>query len=138
MRARLVNIMGVPDSWQVAHRIRALEVNGKSPALAGIAECKRDHESDYRQLLYCLKLVGENEHVTNPKRVKRGRRGKKNLDVYEMRGGSARLLFFYTPDQRRIVVCTNYYWKGKGSKREQNRAFKRAEQLRDIYMEYCG
>ena len=55
-----------------------------------------------------------------------------------MRGGQARMFFFYTPDEREIVVCTNQYLKTKSSKKEQDTAFELCERLRQIYYESIG
>jgi hypothetical protein len=53
------------------------------------------------------------------------------------RNCKARLFFFYAGDDE-IIVCTNAYWKTKPSKREQEAAFKKARECRQIYLEWKG
>jgi hypothetical protein len=77
-------------------------------------------------------LVADNHRVVNPRHVKQGR---KHRSIYEMRGGHARLFFFYTPDTDEVVVCTHTFWKAKPSTQEQNEAFEKADRLRKRYVD---
>jgi hypothetical protein len=131
MRISLVHIGDVKPEWETAHRVRALEVDGRTPALADLAMLKRKHRSDYDRLIEIVRAVAGERRIANENRVKRGRVCR---EIYEMRGGQARLLFFYAPVHDEVVVCTNVYWKAKPSEVEQNAAFARAERLRQIYL----
>ena len=75
------------------------------------------------------------QRVRNRNHVKQGKKHKK---VFEMRGGQARMFFFYTPDEREIVVCTNQYLKAKPSIKEQDAAFELCERLRRLYYQSIG
>jgi len=132
MSVRLVDIIGVAPDWETRHRVRALEVDGKSRALAGLLDLRKWHEDDYKKIMKVIRLVAENDRVINENHVKRSR---KHPDVYEMRGGNARLFFFYLPTTEEVVVCTNVYWKAKASRREQDEAFERCSVLRTMFLD---
>ncbi len=53
-------------------------------------------------------------------------------DIHEARAhkGHARLMFFYSEREQAVIVCTNEFWKGKGS---QDAAFARCAKLKQIY-----
>ncbi|OQB39288.1 MAG: hypothetical protein BWY09_01152 [Candidatus Hydrogenedentes bacterium ADurb.Bin179] len=127
----LVDIIDVKPSWQTRHCVQALARDETSRVVADLDDLKKRHLSDYKKIMKVIKIVAENERVNNENYVKQGDTHK---DVYEMRGGQARLFFFYTPDRKKIVVCTNYYWKAKDSKTEQDAAFERSERLRVEYL----
>lgn len=107
-----------------------MEIDGKSPVLDAIDRLRRVHPSDFKKLLKTARYVTSLDRVTNEDHVKCDREKK----VYEMRGGQARLFFFYTPDEKEVVVCTNHYWKAKPSKKEQNAAFEKCRHMRDMYL----
>ncbi|HOF40838.1 MAG TPA: type II toxin-antitoxin system RelE/ParE family toxin [Candidatus Hydrogenedentes bacterium] len=131
MSIGLVDILDVKPAWQSRHTIKALAKDGKSLAVKGLADLKAVHPNDYKKIMKVIRLVAENDRVQNADHVKQG---KQHNDVYEMRGGQARLFFFYTPDAKQVVVCTNYYWKAKKSEDEQDAAFERCEKLRAAYL----
>ncbi len=131
MRCRLLSIIDVKAEWEICHRVRVLEINGKSLALNELLKLKQDHIEDYKKIIKVMRLVAKQERVRNENHVKRGQR---HGDIYEMRGGAARLFFFYTPDVQEAVICTNLYWKAKSSKQEQNQAFDLCERFRNIYL----
>lgn len=130
MDVRLLDIIGVEPGWESVHVVRALSVDGKSPALEGLLDLERNHRDDYKKIMKVIRLVAGNQRVINPKHVKQGDTFK---EVYEMRGGHARLFFFYTPDAEQIVVCANHYWKAREGEREQDTAFERCNSLRLLY-----
>ncbi len=132
MNVRLADIIGVAPGWETRHRIRALEVDGKSPALAGLLDLQKRHQDDYKKIMKVIRLVAENDRVRNENHVKRCR---KHPELYEMRGGNARLFFFYSPTTEEVIVCTNVYWKAKASAREQDEAFERCRGLRRMFLE---
>ena len=135
MDVRLVDIIGVKRDWETHHRVQALAIDGGSDALKGIRDLQKRHKDDYGKLLRVLKAVAGNDRVLNPHHVKQGRVYK---DVYEIRAGHARLFFFYTPDAKAVVVCTNYYWKARDSGPEQDVEFRRCETLRLLYLKSIG
>jgi hypothetical protein len=135
MHISLMHIVNVKAEWETVHRVRALVVDGRSPGVADLAELERKHRADYERLMEAVRLVAGARRVTNEMRVKRGR---KYREILEMKGAQARLFFFYTPDSDEIVVCTSAYWKAKPSEAEQNEAFKRAERLRQTYLDSLG
>ena len=133
MQVRLVNI--IPSAWETKHRVRALEVDGRSLAVAALADLVGHHQDDYKKVMRVLRLLAGNERVRNENHVKRAR---DYPDIYEVRGGKARLFFFYTPGRDGIVVCTNAYWKTKPSTSEQDAAFAMCGRLRQLYLEYTA
>lgn len=132
MGVRLVDIIGVTPGWETRHRMRALEIDGRCTALAGLFDLQKRHQDDYKKIMKVIRLVAENDRVRNENHVKRCR---KYPDLYEMRAGNARLFFFYAPQTDEVVVCTNVYWKAKPSTREQDEAFERCRALRNMFLD---
>jgi len=131
MRVELVDIEDVKEEWQTAHRVKALAVNGRSPALDALADWKKNQRADYKKIVKALRLAAANDRVLNENHVK----WSPDQGVGEMRAhrGHARLFFFYTEDEEEIVVCTNAYWKAKPSRAEQDTEFRRCAQFKRIY-----
>lgn len=135
---QLVPILAVQSEWEQQHKIRALAISRsgalRSRALKDLEDLQQKHPEDFSKLMFSMSLVGQELRVDNPNHVKRG---KKYKSIYEMRGGHARLFFFYTQNNEEVVVCTHAYWKTKPSKEEQNEAFATADNLRKQYEAYC-
>lgn len=134
----LEDIIDLDPAWEVAHKIRALALSQgggppRSPALSGLADLKAKHRDDYKKILKVIRLVGERDRVRNEQHVKQS---KKWPEIYEMRGGKARLFFFYSNYDNQIVICTNVYHKRDDSKRLQDAGFEQCNRLRLIYEEY--
>ena len=139
MGIRLVYIPGVEEQQEQVYRIRALEVDGRCETHKWLAKFLRNRQSDYFAVMKTLQFLGQNANLGMPY----VRSGAKNKEVKEIRNPKhARLFFFY--DRARIgerlgiVICMNGYWKTKGSRKEQNRAFERAERVRHGYLEERG
>lgn len=118
MGIRLVDIVGVDPSWETSHRVKALEVEGRSFALAGLANLKKKDPAEHSRLMRPIKLVAGTKRLMGTPHVKADAQGK---GVYEMRAQYARLFFFYTSDTDEIVVCTHLYEK-TDSKQKQNKS----------------
>jgi len=131
----LEDIIDLNSEREVRCRVCALKINGKAPAKAGLMDLKSWHPEDYKKILNVIRLVASRREVKS-QHVKRGK-GRYH-DIYEMRGGQARLFFFFEPVARAIVVCTNLYWKAKPSRKEQDQAFERSLQFRDIYAAHAA
>lgn len=137
MRFDLDSVQGLASSDQTHWKIKLLviETEGqkKSPALDALESWARNQKSDFNKIIKVMKRVGQTTRVRDPKHVKKSKNSK-HENVYEMRAdkGHARLMFFYSEnDQAVVVVCTNPYWKGKGS---QDQAFELCDQLRRQYV----
>ena len=133
MAIELVDIIHKPE-WERAHQIRAIEIDGRCRVAVELADLARYDAADFAKIMKVVRMVAEQERVTNTNHVKRGRGYP---DIYEMRAhrGHARLYFFYTPAHKEVVVCTNSYWKTKPSANEENEAFQRVDRLRQRYLE---
>ncbi len=129
MSIGLVDIIGVDPDWETAHRVKALEVDGRSFALAGLANIKKKDPAEHNRLMRAIKLVVGTKRLMGTPHVKADAQGR---GVYEMRAQYARLFFFYTSDTDEIVVCTHLYEK-TDSKNKQNREFEKCAELRDLY-----
>ena len=127
---RLVDIIGVVPEWETEHRVRALEINGRTPALDGLAGLMTNAPGAYKRIMRVIKLVAGSRRVANQEHVKAD---EKKRGGYEMRGGQARLFFFYSTETNEIVVCTNYYWKAKPSAKEQDNQFARCAEMKVLY-----
>lgn len=131
----LEDITHFPKEWQKRYIFKALELNGRNFTQEALDAWQDRPGGDYGKILKVAKLVGEYARPLDPKHVKAD---EAKSGVYEMRADkdSARLLFFYAepPEQysrlEGVVICLNDYWKAKQSKREQERAFETARQLK--------
>jgi len=130
MDIRLVDIIGVDPRWEIVHTVKALEINGKTPATSDLARLQKDDPSEYRKIMEVIKEVAGKKRVKNPGRVKAD---AKKRGVYEMRGKYARLFFFYTADTDEIVVCANLYRKTDSSIKKQESAFARCAELKECF-----
>jgi hypothetical protein len=129
-RIRLAEIPDVKTDWQTEHTIRALVVDERSLALSFLAELKSRHFGDYRKIMKVAKLVACQPRVRNENQV---RPGKKYRETYEMKGGHARLFFFYGPQEE--VVCTHGFLKSKASRKEQSQEFAKCDTFRNLFYE---
>ena len=140
----LREIRTVPSEWQVEHQIRALVVAGRTHSLGDLETWQTEQKEDWTKISRSIERACRNKRVFDPKCVKKdnygGDKSKKRRDsgkppIYELRAdkGQARVMFFYTPDEQEIIVCTNTYWK-TGDAKKQTRAFAKARRLRDVYL----
>jgi len=112
MNVQLVDIDAVKKEWQTAHAIKALEIEGRSMALAGLSEWARNNQKDYKRLMHAVKLVCGNDYVRNPKYLKKSD-NPNHGDVYEIRAdkGLPRLFCFYSRGAKAVVICTHGWGK---------------------------
>lgn len=134
MNVHLVDIIIPELNREVVHKIKALEINGRARALQDLVNLAEKHPQDYRKLLITLELVASNYRVLNKTKVRPGI-GKGLEGIFEMKGGQARLFFFYDEGTTDIIVCTNMYWKAHSSPKLQNKAFQIAAEMRKIYFQ---
>lgn len=139
MTIRLVDIPGLEAEDQLQHRIRAVEINGRSPALDALLKWHRKHKDDFKKIMKVMRMVGQTKRVIDQKHVKKNKDKKAQQqygDLYEMRAdkGGARLMFFYTPDAEEVIVCANPYWKAKPSPAEQNQSFETCGKIKELYL----
>ena len=133
MDIELLDIPGLSASDQTACKIKALSVNGKSPALAALSEWEAGERADYNKIFKNLRILGQlGRQVNNDKRVQKCGNSKYS-ETYEVRAdkGHARLMFFWCVDDS-VVILTNKFWKGG----QQNLAFKQCSDFRDIYFNH--
>lgn len=132
MTIELVDIPGFKQPDSSKWRIKALQIDGVSPALAALDDWQQNRTKDYKQIINVMKQVAASLRVTNPKQVKRTHSPKKHGNFYEMRANTnqARLLFFYDATNGNIVVCTNAHTKGHGN---QDAAFDQCSALKKFY-----
>jgi phage-related protein len=133
MAVSLVEIPGFLPEWEVVYRVRALKVNDRALALKALRDLQAHHPEDYAKLMATMTVVARHERVRDPWLVRKDAKGG---EVYEMKGGHARLFYFYAPDDS-IVVCTHHYWKAKPSQREQDAQFRKCARLREMYLAYA-
>lgn len=132
MTIELIEIPGLRAEEQTRWQVRALAFDGKSPALVALHQWKQTEFADFKKIMKVMRIVGGMPRVPDENKVKRSE-NPAHGEVYEMRAnkGHARLMFFYSErDDAAVVVCTNEYWKGKGS---QDAAFARCAKLKQLY-----
>jgi phage-related protein len=129
----LRDIAVVKPEWQTVHKIKALEINGRCPALAMLAEWAQDNKDDFKKLMKSIKLVCQNKRVINQKHVKKSS-NPAHCGIYEIRAdkGKPRLFFFYSNGAEEIVICT-HGWDKKTSQREQNSEFDKCARFKQLY-----
>lgn len=129
---RLVEIPGLNAKDQACWQIRALEINGKSPALAALIEWQKKEPEDWKKIRKVMQLHGSQRVIQDERKIKKSS-NPNHGEVYEMRAdkGHARLMFFYDTLGGTIIICTNEYWKGKGN---QDAAFATCKRLKDYYL----
>lgn len=133
MNVVLADITCVKREWQTVHRIKALEIDGRSPALDALADWSRNNQRDFKRLMRSIKLVCQNKRVLNPKYVKKSN-NPKHGDVYEIRAdkGLPRLFSFYRQGSDEIVICT-HGWGKKSSREQQDAEFAKCSRLKTLY-----
>jgi hypothetical protein len=129
----------MPCEWQKRHRLKLLEINGKSQALLGLFDLRRRSERDFKKLMATVKLQLESENLlSNEKRVRKGRKAdQREIIEFKASGGHARLFAFFA-EKNELIICTNTYWKTSSDKTLQNRAFAKAASMRETYMKNAG
>lgn len=134
MRISLADIPGIDLGSHMRWRVVALELDGKSPVLAGLLEWKRNNEADYKKIMKVMRIAAQMERVRDPNHVKKSD-NPDHKGVYEMRAhkGSARVMFFYSERDRAVIVCTNPYFKSKPSQSEQDNAFALCARMKALY-----
>ena len=132
MTVKLVDIACIPADWQTVHRIKALEINGRSPALDALADWQQQNDRDFKRLMRSIKLLCMNKRVENPKHMKKG--DGQQADVYEIRAdkGLPRLFCFFTKGCEEIVICT-HGWGKKSSRKQQDAEFEKCSRFKTLY-----
>lgn len=130
MKLELLEIPGVETSHQTSWKIRALAIDGAAPALDALLAWEKSEKADFKKIMKVMRIVGQSERVRDEKHVKKSSNAD-HENVYEMRAhrGHARLMFFYSEENDAVVVCTNFYWKGKG---DQDIAFGQCSRLKQL------
>jgi mRNA-degrading endonuclease RelE of RelBE toxin-antitoxin system len=130
VKLELLEIPGVEASHQTSWKIRALAIDGVSPALEALLAWEKSEKADYKKIMKVMRIVGQSDRVRDEKHVKKSSNAD-HENVYEMRAhrGHARLMFFYSEEDEAVVVCTTSYWKGKG---DQDTAFRQCSRLKQL------
>lgn len=118
--------------WQV----KALVVDGRSPALAALADWKRKRPDDYRKILNSMKMAARVHRLTNNRKHVAKNQNPDHGEVFEFIAytGKARLMFFYDERSEAIIVCTNAHEKGNSS--QQDAAFGRCAVYKALYLKH--
>jgi hypothetical protein len=128
----LIDIPGLPAGQQSRWHVRAVAFDGQSPALVALRQWQQTEIADFKKIMKVMRIVGGVHRVRDENKVKRSE-NPAHGEVYEMRAhkGHARMMFFYSErSEAAVVVCTNDYWKGKGS---QDSAFARCAKVKQLY-----
>lgn len=136
----LQDIPKLEDEHQAVHRIKALSIDGRNPALDALLRWKRDCLADFKKIMRAIKYVGTHERkdIHNPNYVKKCDNPDYE-DVFEFRAhkGKARLFFFFSPLNQAVVICTNEHEKDdalRGKSSGQDAAFKRCDEMKKLYI----
>ena len=127
----------IPTSWQKEHKLKLLEINGKSKALSGLHDIKIKDEKDFKKLIKNVKLqLSSKEILKNKEKVQVGKQKnqKEIIEIKAMRGHSR--LFTFFSENKELIICTHTYWKTSTNKKQQNLEFTRAVEMRSLYLKY--
>ncbi|HZM01733.1 MAG TPA: hypothetical protein VFC44_01810 [Candidatus Saccharimonadales bacterium] len=132
MTLESVEIPGIDSRTETVWKVRALVLNGKDPVRAALFRWSKTRPKDYAAIMKVMRLAAQQDHVRNPKHVKKSG-NPQHGSVYEMIAytSTARLMFFYDEAESALIISTNAYEK----KGDQDAAFARCATLRDIYRE---
>ncbi len=128
MAFELIKVPFVPHTSGNPWTILALQKDGKSLALSEMTKWERSEKAEFKKIKRVLTYAAQQEKIINPNHAKEG---EGHPGTWEARAhhGKARVMFFYYPE-RKVIVCTNTYWKGSGI---QNTAFQHCAALRAAY-----
>lgn len=135
----LVDIPGLTDEEQSCWKIKALAVIGeerkaRSAVLEALVDWQKRHKQDWKRIVRSIKYVAGNEHHLDKTKVEEDR---KKRGGYEIRANACklRLMFFKDTEEDSLVICALPFQKGKGfHDKDQDAAFKRCADLKNIYM----
>lgn len=133
MPIKLVDIPGLDLPLDSKWQVKALVIDGKSPALSALLEWKRKKPNDYKAIIKVLGFASLQYRVVNEKHVKQSA-NKTHGEVFEAIAYrmKARLMFFYDEEEASLIICAYSYEKGRGN---QNAAFEKCAIYRDFYLE---
>lgn len=131
MKVELIEIGAVPDGGSAHWKVRALSIDGVSPALTALDQWLSTNKSEFKKIIKSLRFAAQLHRVTDEKFVKKCANPAYG-DVYEARAhrGHARLMFFYSDRDDAVIVCTNDFWKNQAN---QNTAFGHCAQFKTIF-----
>jgi hypothetical protein len=129
-RVRLVEIPGITEDLGSFWKIRAIEVNGISVAVAELARLAQAEPKNFKKIRTALRVAAKDQHCTHERYVKRCQNAD-HAETYEARAHAlnSRMMFFYC-EVERAVVCTNGCWKAAD---HQDKAFKNCAAFKQLY-----
>jgi hypothetical protein len=134
-----LRLVDFPYKWiskddRIEYEIKMLEIDGKCEVLANLVEFMKNDQTDFSKLMNTLKMQLKSESILQS--GTRLRHYKKNYQVLEYKSpkGHGRIFGFVSRESRRMIICTNSYWKNSGKKKNQTRAFEKADRLRSLYL----
>ena len=114
------------------HRIRLLQVGKRCEVLGSLKEWAKSSRDDYDRIVNGLRRIAENEDRPQLNTIRR----VGSEEIVEVKGGNARLFYFYDNDSGYTVVCVGTFWIGHGDKRTmQNKAIREAERRMALWRE---
>ena len=123
-----------PNGWKIqCLGLRQDDGAFKSKVMDELKEWEANNEKEYEKLLRAVRYGSANLVHSNQDLI---RQDKKKRGGYEFKNTSCncRLFFFYHHTEKRIIICTNTYWKGKGfNKADQDREFALCARMKELY-----
>ena len=136
MKTRLVDIPCLDFAGTRVWQVKALVIDGKSPALEALSQWAVEELRDYKKIKKAIEIASQVTRTKDEKKVKKSQ-NPAHGQVYEFRAdkGHARLMFFYDKIDGNMIICTNPYWKNRGN---QDKAFALCSKLKDLYEKERG
>ena len=131
MRTRLEDIPNPDLPETTVWKVKALVIDGKSPAFEALKKWAKEEPRDYKKIKKAIEYAAQVKRTKNEKKVKKSKNPSHD-QVYEFRADKlhARLMFFYDEVDGNLIICTNDYWKNKG---DQSAAFTACAALKKLY-----
>ena len=136
MTITLEDIPGLDLPAQALWQVKALVVDGRSPALAALVDWKRSRPDDYKRILKAICMAARERRLTGNRKHVGKNQNPDHGEVFEFIAytGKARLMFFYDERADAIIVCTNAHEKGNSS--QQDAAFGRCAAYKALYLKH--
>lgn len=111
------------DKWAI---LAPLDDGGNCPLLHSFSELQKENKGAMANLAASLKRVVENRLGPKVLSVERSHYVNKKNKIYEFVAGRMRLLWFQSPEEQRVIICSHLFMKKtqKTPSREVNKALK--------------
>ncbi len=111
------------DKWTI---LTPLDDDGNCPLLQSFSELLKKNKGAMANLTASLKRVAENRLGPSVLNVERSHYVDQKNKIYEFVAGRIRLLWFQSPEEQRVIICSHLFMKKtqKTPSKEVNKALR--------------